>query len=233
MLGTPGIIPHYGRISLTMHIFRRLHYSLGFSICLWLRFIYINFLRRNTERSGLNVIIPSSHCCCMVDNKATFIINGTFHLGWHPFKKSKLETRLQVDAEARLIVNGILRVYNGSDIRVVQKGILTLGGGFFNEGVHIVCANRITIGKGCAIARDVVSRDYDAHCIKDEIPDIAKEVYIGNDVWIGTRAIILKGVNIGDGAIVAAGAVVTKDIPAGCLVAGVPAKVIRENVKWE
>lgn len=51
--------------------------------------------------------------------------------------------------------------------------------------------------------------------------------HIGNDVWIGTRAIIMDGVTIGDGAIVAAGAVVTKDIPPYAIVGGVPAKIIR------
>lgn len=44
---------------------------------------------------------------------------------------------------------------------------------------------------------------------------------------------ILKGVSVGDGAIIAADAVVTRDVPAGCLAAGVPAKVIRKNVEWE
>lgn len=54
-----------------------------------------------------------------------------------------------------------------------------------------------------------------------------KPVIIGNDVWIGTRAIILGGVAIGDGAVVGAGAVVTKDVPPYAIVAGVPARVIR------
>lgn len=53
------------------------------------------------------------------------------------------------------------------------------------------------------------------------------DVVIGNDVWIGTRSVILDGVTIGDGAIVAAGAVVTKDVPPYAIVGGVPAKVIR------
>ena len=54
-------------------------------------------------------------------------------------------------------------------------------------------------------------------------------VEIGNDVWIGARATILNGCKIGDGAIVAAGAVVTKDVPPYCIVGGVPAKVIRKR----
>ena len=56
---------------------------------------------------------------------------------------------------------------------------------------------------------------------------------IGNKVWIATNALILPGVSIGDGAIVAAGAVVTKDVPAKCMVAGVPARVIKSNVEWK
>ncbi|WP_370629256.1 DapH/DapD/GlmU-related protein [Paenarthrobacter nitroguajacolicus] len=49
---------------------------------------------------------------------------------------------------------------------------------------------------------------------------------IGQDVWIGAHAVVLAGVSIGDGAVVAAGAVVTKDVPKGAIVGGVPAKVI-------
>jgi carbonic anhydrase/acetyltransferase-like protein (isoleucine patch superfamily) len=52
-------------------------------------------------------------------------------------------------------------------------------------------------------------------------------IVVGNDVWVGTRAIILSGVTIGDGAIVAAGSVVTKDVPPYAIVAGNPARLIR------
>lgn len=221
------------RVKSATRLFRELYRSFGFSVHIWWVFIYMNILRRRTKRSGLHVIIPLSYCCFMVDKLATFIINDTLILGWHPFRKSRLETRLQVDAQASVVVNGRFQVYNGSDIRVVQNGILTLNGGFCNDGVQIACAKKITIGKDCAIARDVIIRDYDAHSLCDEMHSTAKEIYIGNHVWIGTRAIILKGVNIGDGAIIAAGSVVTKDVSAKCLVAGVPAQVIRENVEWK
>jgi acetyltransferase-like isoleucine patch superfamily enzyme len=55
----------------------------------------------------------------------------------------------------------------------------------------------------------------------------AERVVIGDDVWVGGNATILPGVTIGDGAVVAAGAVVTRDVPAHSVVAGVPAKVVR------
>ena len=70
-----------------------------------------------------------------------------------------------------------------------------------------------------------------------------KKTIIGNDVWIGLRAMVLGGVNIGDGAVIAAGAIVTKDVPPYAIVAGVPARIIRyrfspeiikqlEYIKW-
>ena len=55
---------------------------------------------------------------------------------------------------------------------------------------------------------------------------------IGDHVWIGTGAMVLGGVTIGDGAVVAAGSVVTKDVPGKVIVAGNPARVVREDVSW-
>lgn len=60
-----------------------------------------------------------------------------------------------------------------------------------------------------------------------------KLIQIGNDVWIGARAIILDGVTIGDGACIAAGAVVTKDVPSYAVVAGIPAKIIKYRITEE
>lgn len=66
-----------------------------------------------------------------------------------------------------------------------------------------------------------VEKEYD-NLVEEYLP-----VKIGNDVWIGARAMILDGVNIGDGAVIAAGAVVTKDVPSYAIVGGVPAKVLK------
>ena len=60
-----------------------------------------------------------------------------------------------------------------------------------------------------------------------------KPIHIGNNVWIGTKATIMKRVTIGDRSEVAAGTILTKDVPLNSLVAGVPCKVIKGNIKWE
>lgn len=62
---------------------------------------------------------------------------------------------------------------------------------------------------------------------EDSLPWSKGDVSIGNDVWLGFRSVVLSGVTIGDGAIVAAGAIVTSDVPPYAVVAGIPAKVIR------
>ena len=131
-----------------------------------------------------------------------------------------------------MYVNGNFTVYSGSYIRVFPHSRLILNGGFINEKVQISCGDTIEIGDRCAIGRDVVIRSHDGHTIDKEGYKIAKPIKIGEHVWIGQGATILKGVTIGNNAIVASGSIVTKDVPANSMVAGVPAKVIYTNVNW-
>ncbi|MBO5397365.1 MAG: acyltransferase [Clostridia bacterium] len=138
-----------------------------------------------------------------------------------------------MEEESNFCINGDFSIGAGSDIRIFKGGNLTLNSGYTNACVQIICADKIVIGEDVAIARDVIIRDTDAHEILGKNHCKTKPIVIGNHVWIGTRAIIMKGVTIGDGAVIAAGAIVTKDVPANTIVAGVPATVIRENVEWK
>lgn len=104
------------------------------------------------------------------------------------------------------------------------------------EYTHITCANKITIGRGSGIGRFVLITDnsHGNSSIEDvEMPLFGRKiqsngpVHIGENVWIGDKATILPNVTIGKGCIIAANAVVTKDIPEYSVAAGVPAKVIK------
>jgi len=133
---------------------------------------------------------------------------------------------------SELIVNGKFTFYSGSQITVHENGKLILGSGAINNDSKIGCAERIEIGNNVLIGDDVSIHDFDGHTIEREGYNSSEPIIIEDNVWIGKRAIILKGVHIGEGAIVAAGAVVSKNVPTGSIVAGVPAKVIKVNVNW-
>ena len=126
---------------------------------------------------------------------------------------------------------GSLGSRNGARIEVGRCAKLDIG---YNVSMNIFSriysASSISVGSDTVIADYVVIRDSNGHTLEGS--DNISPIKIGQHVWIGARAIVLKGVTIGDGAVIAAGSVVTSDVPPNSLVAGVPAKVIRNNVKW-
>lgn len=134
-------------------------------------------------------------------------------------------------------------VYAGGRINVNADAKLSLGSGYMNHDCVIDCFSSITIGHGVVISERVVIRDADNHTIQSNATETEREqisaekpptapVVIQDHVWIGMNVIVLKGVTIGEGAIAAAGSVVNKDVPPHCLVAGVPAKVVKTDVTW-
>lgn len=99
---------------------------------------------------------------------------------------------------------------------------------FVNSGCKFQDQGGITIGDDVLIGQNVVIATLNHAMDPDSRGDMApKPVHIGNKVWIGANATILPGVSIGEGAIVAAGAVVTKDVAPRTVVAGIPAKIIK------
>lgn len=136
---------------------------------------------------------------------------------------------------SRIETDGVVMVAEGVQLSAGGGGRLTIGDGtHINANTSILCTDRIAIGNDCAISWGVQIIDFDGHdlVIDDELRRQAAPIQIGNHVWIGAHASILKGVSIGDGAIIAADATVTHDVPAGTLVAGNPARVVHEDVDW-
>lgn len=136
-------------------------------------------------------------------------------------------------------------------LTVLGKGKITIGDYSLIGARSVIQAwDRVSIGSYVMISPDVWIQDNNSHSVfaQDRLVDmlgsrdfnpvnidmtnaIVEPITIGNHVWIGRRAIILKGVTVGDRAVVAAGAVVSQDVPADTVVAGNPAKSVKKIMK--
>lgn len=206
---------------------------LGCSYNSWKLFLMINVFSKAVVRGLRFPLVNYSHTIIEIRKGACLKLQSPLITGVKQVKGSKIETRILLENNSELIVNGKFKCYAGSYIRVVPGGRLILNGGFINENVQITVGSTVEIGKGANIGRDVVIRSYDGHSILKEGYEISSPIKIGKHVWIGQGATILKGVEIGDGAIIGACSVVTKNVPPHCIVAGVPAKVKAENISWK
>lgn len=158
---------------------------------------------------------------------------------------------------SQISVGDSIIVYNNCDILVTGNGQLTIGNYcIIGSNFRLYCKEKIVLGNSVLISWNVLITDYDAHAIdphtryqeilylqKNFHPSFAftdlplienfqpsyitRPVVIEDNVWIGANAMILKGVHIGSSSIVAAGAVVTNDVPERCVVAGNPARVVK------
>lgn len=148
-----------------------------------------------------------------------------------------------IDGRIKLIITNYfikfgdyVKIHKGAKISVngtdEKKAVLIIGDRVsIGDRTEIHCGDKIEIGNGTFISWDCCIMDRDYHSIDSE-REKKLPIRIGKHVWIGCRSLILKGVTIGDGAVVAAGSVVTKDVPEKTLVAGNPAKVIRDIISW-
>ena len=140
----------------------------------------------------------------------------------------------QVYGTGRIHCGEGLLIYPNQYWETAGDGEIVLGDGVvLSSGVHLVAYDGIFIGRGTMIGEYTSIRDANhtrepGRPIRDS-GHTAKPIVIGEEVWIGRGAAILSGVTIGDGATVGANAVVTKDVPAGAVVAGVPAVPIRSK----
>ena len=177
-----------------------------------------------------------------VDIHPSAILLDSAYFDYRTEEESK---RIFIDEESMIGCNFIFE----SDSGVIKIGKRT----FINAGTNIIYINEIEIGDDVTIGWNIYIYDHDSHSLdyrfrKDDIERQREDFYanrnfifskdwsnvksapvkICNKVWIGFNAIILKGVTIGEGAIVAAGAVVTKDVPAWTVVAGNPATIVKK-----
>jgi maltose O-acetyltransferase len=166
--------------------------------------------------------------------RAASLANGHWQL------RSASRQGRRITVQGRLALHNQGRLVMGDRIRLVSTPfpleLVTMPGGcielgtnvFINFGSSIVASNRVAIGNDCLIGTHVMVMDCDFHRVEDKAWDTTGyPILIEDRVWLANRCIVLKGVRIGQDAVVAAGAVVTRDVPARSVVAGNPARVVR------
>lgn len=166
-----------------------------------------------------------------LSESSTIHLGGNMIFGYNPMGDCNRSSILRMDDNSCIQVESDFTFYYGADVQVFSSGKLVLGKSFINADCKIRCFQEISIGDDCAISHNVTIMDSDAHMIDGR--RTRGPIRIGDHVWVGTKATILSGVSVGNNAVIAAGAVVTKDVPSGSLVGGVPARILKQNVHWE
>ncbi|MEA2670488.1 MAG: hypothetical protein QOG45_708 [Chloroflexota bacterium] len=126
---------------------------------------------------------------------------------------------------------------NPIELTTLPGGELVIGDGTsINRGVCLCARAAVRIGRNCGIGNDVLILDSDFHEVghhSELRTDVPAAVVIGDNVWLASRSVVLKGVTIGDGAVVCAGSVVVTSVPPYTMVGGSPARAIRRLTPTE
>lgn len=199
-----------------------------------LKTLYFNLKYvESVDKISYNVILYNN-VHYEISSSGKIIINkGNLEIGKSWGRKAVFPTSFKLGENSKIIVDGNFKIHEGASIGINDGASLTLGSGYINNGCRLTCFENIQIGKNVVIGSGVTIRDSDSHIIKENGFIKTKPIIIGDHIWIGLNTVILKGVKIGNGAVIAAGAIVTEDVPENTLVGGIPAKIIKKNISWE
>jgi len=161
---------------------------------------------------------------------------GIVRIGFHDntaFDKRGPKSVWQVSGKVRF--KGRCRM--GTSTKIVCTGELTVGADFISTAqTSIYCAQQIEFGAGNLLAWDITVLDNDYHSVLDEQGEKinpARPVKIGDRVWIGAQSTLLKGTQIGNDCIIAAGSLLHRKFEGdGRLIGGNPARVLKQGVSW-
>jgi acetyltransferase-like isoleucine patch superfamily enzyme len=164
-------------------------------------------------------------------------------LGWLKLRfRGRLETdgiafvcpgvRIEIGSGARLVLGRWSWVGHGSKIRVHEGEVRIGAKTVLGQECTISAYQHVSIGRECIVADRVMLIDFDHGVVEVERPIRVQGIYkrdvrVGHNVWIGYGACLLRGIAVGDNAIVGTSSVVTRDVPENAVVAGVPAKLLR------
>jgi acetyltransferase-like isoleucine patch superfamily enzyme len=140
--------------------------------------------------------------------------------------------KLEIGKDARVVLGRWSWVGHGTKIRAHEGEVIVGAKSVLGQECTISAFQHVSIGRECVIADRVMLIDFDHGVVEVERPIREQGIYkrdvmVGHNVWIGYGASILRGVTVGDNAIIGTSTVVTKDVPDNAVVGGVPARVLR------
>lgn len=179
-------------------------------------------------------------------------------IGFYPHWKfqnpgSRTFTKISLHSGSRLVMFENTMIAPGTYLSAGNGNLIEIGPhSYLGHDSQINSRSQVKIGSGCLIGQQVMIIDYDGHPIFHESKNSenlsiksfgesfaetfggdSAPIEISDNVWVGVRSLILKGVTLGKGSIVGAGSVVTQSVPPNTMVGGNPAKIIREGVSWK
>lgn len=182
-------------------------------------------------------IVTNGICKIRKHKSGKLIIKKRLRLNGEISALCKNKSSITIRKDAELVINGVVDLGAGTNLVVNEGAIISIGDKSYIAGDSKIYSNKsINIGSNCALSWGMTIIDTDFYKAIDTTAKnniICESINIGNHVWIGCNVTILKGVNIGDNSIIAAGSIVNKDIPKNCLVGGNPAKIIKKDINWE
>ncbi|MCH2223361.1 MAG: hypothetical protein MK066_01235 [Crocinitomicaceae bacterium] len=156
---------------------------------------------------------------------------GTFEIGIYDSKTDK--GIIDLKPSSQLIFEGRALLGVGCRISVNEKAKLTIGDDFtITASSTIICSNIIRFGVGCLLSWEILIMDSDLHTLLPKSEKL-EEVHIGAKNWIGAKSTLLKSTKTGEGCIIGTSSLLSSSFGDHVLIAGNPAKVLKDDVSWE
>ena len=186
-----------------------------------IQFLYLNYFCRSVIRSDRSKVIPYRHAVIDLDPSSRIHLSGgDLEIGGDLLKGSRAETFLRLRENSVWVSEGGCHFSYGVTFELLRNAKIHSGYMTINTGSTLVCQAEMELGQDLMIARNAVIYDSDFHPILNETGERINppsKVKIGSHVWIGTGAIILKGTEIEDNCVVAAGSRVSGTVESGSL----------------
>jgi len=200
-----------------------------------INFIYYNFFCVMVKRDPGCWLYPYKNSVINIHKTARLNLHSNLIINGNKLKSSKAESYLVLRENSVMNVNGFVFLYYNTTIQVHKNAQLDVGKSRINSDSVIIAAKKIVIKNGFRTGRNVFIFDSDHHPIYDSKGyriNEPKEIIINEDVWLGLKSTIIKGVTIGKGSVIGAHSLINRNVPPGVIMGSPRAEIVKENILY-